>query len=130
MIFLFMKLSRSFKKVSLLVTVLQFFATSTFASLQSYPVKPETDFVSPRWVYDAKPVASSKDRSGKYGELVRARELQLQDKDASCSQELRKAYPKHKLLQPWIATVELECALENAKTKENAGSLYPSIQLL
>ena len=104
--------------------LLSFFSQSAFANLQSYQLKPETDFISPRWVYDSK---SPSTKSAKVSDLIRAREFQLKGQNAACAQELRKAYPRYKQIQPWIITFELECALEEAKSKSNVAPLVSTL---
>jgi soluble lytic murein transglycosylase len=125
-----MNLSKFSKKLFASISLVGFVAQAAQANLQSLAIKPETEFATARWIYDAKPAAPAKDRSGKYGELVRAKEALLKGQPAVCVQELRKAYPKNKNLQPWIITVELECALEEAEEKKSTASLYPSIVTL
>lgn len=111
-------------KILNLVLVSLMIAQPAFANLQSYTLKPQVDFVSPKWVYDSK--ATSR-KSPKVADLIRARELAMKGQSAACVQELRKAYPKYKQIQPWIATVELECALDESKNKSSIANLYPSV---
>lgn len=111
-------------KVFSLIVLCSFASQDAFANLQSYQLNPESDFVAPRWVYDAK---STSTKSAKVSDLIRAREFQMKGQNAACAQELRKAYPRYKQIQPWIITFELECAIEEAKSKGNAAPLVPSL---
>lgn len=115
-----MKLNKS---ISVLLSVLSLVQPAN-ATLQNFTLKPQTDFVSPKWVYDSK---ASVSKSGKYPELVRAREFISKGQSAACVQELRKTASRYKLIQPWIVTVELECALDEAKNKSSVANIYPSV---
>lgn len=114
-----MKLNKIFSSAFLTI----FASQSAFANLQSYQLK-ESEFITPRWVYEAK---SSVPQSKKVGDLIRARDFQLKGQNSVCVQELRKAYPRHKQIQPWIITFELECALAEAKTKSDASVLVATL---
>lgn len=120
-----MQLNNFFKKA--LIVFVGLSAQLANANLQNFTIRPEKEFSSPRWVYDVNPTPGTKDLSGAYAGLVRARQFQLKGQNAACAQELRRLSSKFKVVQAWMSTVELECAIEEAKVKDSTAPLSAAL---